>query len=333
MVEPAFLVALGVAFVLILVLILRQNSPPQQQEKKKERKPKSQPKRTPNKGPQKNSLKKDKRPVEVREWSLENPTKEAQDMLEFLKGKDPVELAKQHNQGKQGNKKKQPQPKKGKVDDSASEDSASEVSDDGFYKILKKPKGEKKGEKVKEEKKEKKNKDPSAPKKNKPFFKPPPPAEGEEVKEEEKPKRERKPRASSEGESTEGKEKPEGEKRERRERSDGEKRERQERPDRPQRKPLPTVAPIVKYEQADLTDILNSITLDFKHQPKVPKTNKNPKGKGNVKKSGDNRNPTIFSKLERSIVLSILQKLEAEDLAALSAVNHYFHGAAVRELL
>jgi hypothetical protein len=335
MVEPTFLVFLAVAFLLGLVLILRSTPAPDNDKKKdKEKKPRGTPKKAPNKGPQKNSLKKDKRPVEVKEWTgVDSPARDAQEMLEFLKGKDPVELAKQHNQGKPGKKKQQQQAKKPKAEDSASEDSASDIAaEDGFLVISKKT-VEKKKKQKKDDKKTEDKEGSKASKKKKPFFKPAPLAEGEAPPEEEKkPKRERKPfgdKVSSEGESRrerpegERKERPEGERKERpegerRERPEGEKRERRERPDgerRPQRKPLPTVAPNVKYEEADLTDILDSITQDYKPKLQV------------------NRISTIFSKIPRKIVLSILSKLEVYDLVALSSVNHYFSGVARNESL
>jgi hypothetical protein len=322
MVEPTFLVALAVAFALGLILIWRQNTPTHVVEKKRpgqnEKKIKAQKKQ---KGPQRNSLKKDKRPQDVREWTgVDTAQKDAQEMLEFLKGKDPNEIAKQLGQGKPSKKKVQAAAaaKKAKQAEE-SEDSASEgVSEDGFEKIVKKvkkeKKEEKKGDKKKEGKKGAEDKGPKA------FFK----VEGEKSGEEKKPKRkpaegelgERKRKERPEGER---KERPEGEKRERRERPEGERPEgeRKERPDRPVRKPIPTVAPIVKYEQADLTDILDSITQDFDNKPK-PKTN---------------RVSSDFSKIPRNIVISILAKVEARDLVALSRVNHHFSGLARKESL
>lgn len=328
MVEPTFLVALAVAFALGLILIWRQNTPTHVVEKKRpqnEKKIKAQKKQ---KGPQRNSLKKDKRPQDVKEWTgVDTAQKDAQEMLEFLKGKDPNEIAKQLGQGKKKKVQAAAAAKKAKAaEESASEDSASES--DGFKKIVKKAKKEKE-EKKEEKKKKEERKKGGEDKGAKSFFK----VEGEKS-EEKKPKRkpaaegelgERKRKERPEGERRERpegerKERPEGEKRERRERPEGERPadgERKERPDRPVRKPIPTVAPIVKYEQADLTDILDSITQDFDSKPK-PKTN---------------RVSSDFSKIPRTIVVSILAKVEARDLVALSRVNHHFSGLARKESL
>jgi len=68
----------------------------------------------------------------------------------------------------------------------------------------------------------------------------------------------------------------------------------------------------VKYEQADLDDILNSITQDFKPVRRVS---------------------TVFSRIPRQLIVKILDKLGARDLAALSAVNRYFKNAARKEKL
>jgi len=314
-VEPTFWVVLAVAFVLGVVLILR-NAPSSKEEPKpkKEKKPKA-PKVK--KGP-KNSLKKDKRPADIKEWTgIDTAAKDAQEMLEFLKGKDPAEIAKQNKQQQNNNKKKpqQPQPnnkKGGKAAESASEDSANDsVSDEGFSVIkTKKPKTDKT---QKNQKKDAEKKKEDKPRKQKAFLK-------DEVKPDDQQKGEKKPRRERKGDKVEDGEQAHPLQQERKKRGNGddagegnEKREKKDRPPRERQRKPATVAPIVpKYEQADLTDILNSITQDFKAKPK-----------------GHQRISTVFSKIPRHIVVNhILSKLEARDLVALSRVNHYFWLAA-----
>jgi len=88
-----------------------------------------------------NAVKKEKRgPEEIKEWTgVDTAAKDAQDMLEFLKGKDPIEIAKLHNiQVKQQNKKKQQQGKK-KEESQSSEDSNNEaINEEGFSVITNK---------------------------------------------------------------------------------------------------------------------------------------------------------------------------------------------------
>jgi len=335
MVEPTFLVGLAVVFLFILVIILRSSSSDSVEKKEKIKKQPAVKEKKQNKGPKRNSLKKDKRPAEVKEWTgIDTAARDAQEMLEFLKGKDPAELAKhQNNQTKQQDKKKL-QGKKAKSEESqSSEDSANEVVNEEGFSVITNKKPKSPNEKKKKPKKDGEKKE-KGDKKNqsKVFYKDD--ADKTEQKNENKKNRsQRKPR--SEGENadagTERRKKPEGEeqpKRERKERSDGEKRERKERPEgerrerkrersegeegeRPkrqqqQRKAPPTVPPNVKYEQADLDDILNSITQDYKPKPKV------------------HRVASVFSKIPRNIILTIFSKLEARNLLALSEVNHYF---------
>jgi len=341
MVEPEFLIGLGAVFLAILVLILRSSlsgaSSKEQFKKEKKQKPLKERK---TKGPKKNALKKEKRPNEVREWSgIDTAAKDAQEMLEFLKGKDPAELAKhqkslekqQINNNKQKKQQQQQQPKKGgnKHEEvvQSSEDSSNETTlTEGGFSVISKKVNDKKKNQNKEDSEKKKD---SHSKKPKPFFKPAPGEEGEQ-KNEKKPRRERQERRPQSGEENveggEKKKRVEGEqenreRKPRRERpegevvGEGEERPRRERQERPVRKPLPTVAPIVKYEQADLNDILNSITQDFKPKPKA------------------HRISTVFSKIPRNIVITILSKLEARDLVALSEVNHYFSSVARKDSL
>jgi len=335
MVEPTFLVGLGIVFFFILLIILRNTSSDSGVEQKRERQKKQIGKEKKPKGIKKNNaVKKEKRvPDEIKEWTgVDTAAKDAQDMLEFLKGKDPIEIAKLHNiQVKQQNKKKQQQGKKNEESHSSEDSNEVITNEEGFSVITnKKPKSpkeednKKKQQKKDGEKREKKFK-------NKTFYKDD--ADKSEQKKNENKKKnnnrfQRKTKSEGEDVDAEGKKKPlednndeqqhegkeekvdGGEKRERkerkRERSEGE--EGQERPKRQlqQRKAPPTVPPNVKYEEADLNDILNSITQDYKPKPKV------------------HRITTLFSKIPRNMVLAIVSRLEACDLLALSEVNHYF---------
>jgi len=338
MVEPTFLVGLAAVFLAILVFILKSSlsgaSTKEQLKKDKKQKPVKE--RKP-KGPKKNALRKEKRPNEVREWSgVDSAAKDAQEMLEFLKGKDPAELAKQQKslEKQQINNRKKQQPKKSAKKEEvaqSSEDSSNETTlTEGGFSVISKKGNEKKKNQNKDDSEKKKD---SYSKKPKPFFKPAPGEEGEQKTGEKKPRRERQERQErrphSGDENVEGGEKKkrvEGEqenkeRKPRRERpegevvGEGEDKPRRERQERPVRKPLPTVAPIVKYEQADLNDILNSITQDFKPKPKALRIS------------------TVFSKIPRNIVLTILSKLEARDLVALSEVNHYFSSVVRKDSL
>jgi hypothetical protein len=138
MVEPAFLAVLAIAFLVVLALILRSGGNNTQPVKEK---PKRQPvKEKKGKGPKRNALKKDKRPEEVKEWTgVDTAAKDAQEMLEFLKGRDPVEIARLHaGQAKQP-KKKGANTKKAK--DEAPQPSAVDVVPEGFSVFTnKKPK-------------------------------------------------------------------------------------------------------------------------------------------------------------------------------------------------
>jgi len=336
MVEPTFLAVGAVIFFIILVLILRNGASVEQKSLKKEKGVKPTPqKQKPKRG--RTALRKNERVVEQSEWvGVDTSAKDAQDMLEFLKGKDPQEIAKQRN----ASNKKKKVVKKQEVEESEDSVSESEVSNEGFEEVKKKVVDDKKKKKKKEKKPaedggEKKKKE----KPKKPYFKPlegetpaedskgekrerrprrdgeegarPPREEGARPPREEGERRERKPRSDGEttqdgAEKRERKPRPEGEKRERKPRAEGD-------PERPVRRPI-TSPPNVKYEQADLNDILNSITQDF-HKPKVPRID------------------TAFSKLPRHTVLRILSKLEARDLVHLSGVNHSFNAVAHKDSL
>jgi len=329
MVDPTFLVIGAATFFIVLILILRSGAkeeplkPTLSKKDKQKQKQQLAKQQKPKKGVR-GALKKNERSGIASEWQVvDSASKDATEVLEFLKGKDPNELAKQQAGGtKQGAKKKG---KKAKEEVQSSEDSATDDGSlEGFEQVKKKAPADKK--KKKKEKKQEEVKE-AVPK---PYFRLLNP-DGTPIKDEKPKKGERKgrgdgerrePRIPREGGDAEGqgerKGRPEGEKRERRPRPEGEQREPRERKDgeeeRKPREPRPpkeprevrrpiTSPPNVKYEEADLNDILNSITQDYK-----PKTS---------------RASSIFSKIERTILVKILSKLEARDLVALSRVNHH----------
>jgi len=308
----------------VLILILRNgaNQQPQKLSKKDKQKQKQlQPKvQKPKKG--RTALKKNERSGLVSEWQVVQDTtaKDAHEVLEFLKGKDVNEIAKQ-----QAAAAKQPGKKKGKKTKDEAQSSEDSATDDapleGFEKVKKRektPADDKKKKKKEKKQEEAKDKDQA-----KPYFRPLN-ADGTPVKDEKAAKKgQRKPyegrinsgdeaqgerKVRPDGEKREKKPRPEGEKREPRERKEGEP-ERKPREPRPPREPKEERRPItsppnVKYEEADLNDILNNITKDYK--PKAARV------------------PSDFSRIERKIVLKILRKLEARDLVALSRVNRHF---------
>jgi len=332
MVDPTFLAIGAVAFFVVLIIILRSSvkEEPQKPSKKDRQKQKQaqQPKDKKVKKGARGALKKNERSAIVSEWQVlpDSAAKDASEVLEFLKGKDPSELAKQQTgaTSKQAAKKKG---KKAKEEVQSSDDSASEdVPLEGFEQVKKKT-GTDNKKKKKKEKKEEEVKQAPAPK---PYFRPLNP-DGTPVKEEKPKKGERKPRIQREGDAEgQGERKPraEGERRERKPRPEGEQRERMEgdnerkpREPRPPREPREPRRPItsppnVKYEEANIDDILNAITQDFK-----------------ANKPKHNRHPSLFSKIERSIVLKICAKLEARDLGRLSRVNHYFMNVTRKDSL
>jgi len=324
MVEPIFLVLGAVVFVILLVFILRsasqQDGTPK--DKKKSKQQVQQQKLKQKRG--RTSLRKNERPAEVQEWvGIDTPAKDSQEMLEFLKGKDPVHLAKhQAAAAKQGKKKE----KKPLEEVQSSEESASEdIPTEGWEDVVKKKPVEKKKKTNKKKATPVEEAKPAAPK---PFHRVLGP-DGQPIKDEKKENRkkgegERKPQEPRA-------DRPEGEKRERKERQpreggekQGEKRERENReagsdadkpPKKEVRRPI-TSPPNVKQEDIpDLNDMLNSITQGFKPKPQIRRVS------------------SAFSKLDRVHVTQILSKLEARDLVALSAVNHYFMGVARRDVL
>jgi len=185
------------------------------------------------------------------------------------------------------------------------------ASDEGFEEVKKNEPKKKKNDKKKEKKVEDQKE-----KAKKPFFKPLRPEEGGPPAEEQrKGRRERKP-ANEGAQSAEGgaerRPRPEGERPERKPRPEGERRKpRSDGEEKPVRKPI-TSPPNVKYEQADLNDILNSITKDFKAKTRFD---------------------SIFSNFPRQVVTKILFKLNARDLVKLSEVNHYFLGITRKDSL
>jgi len=321
MVDPTFLAIGAVTFLVVLILILRNGvnqEPPKVSKKDKQKQKPQQPKvQKPKKG--RGALKKSERSGIVSEWQVVQDTaaRDAHEVLEFLKGKDPNEIAKQHTAAT-----KQPAKKKGKKtkdEAQSSEDSATDDALEGFERVKKREKTP--ADDKKKKKKEKKQEDVKD--QSKPYFRPLNP-DGTPVKDEKPAKKgPRKPNADriNSGDEAQGERKPrpEGEKKERKPRPEGEiPRERKEgeteRKPRPPREPKEerrpvTSPPSVKdYVEADLNDILNNITKDYNSKPK-PKVS---------------RIPSDFSKIERRTILKILGKLEARDLIALSRVNRQF---------
>jgi hypothetical protein len=315
MVDPTFLAIGAVTFLVVLILILRNGAkeePKKPSKKDKKQKQLQAKQQKPKKG--RNALKKSERAGIPSEWHVvgDSAAKDASEVLEFLKGKDPNEIAKQQQVATKTPTKKKGSNKKTKDEVQSSEDSATDDgSYEGFEEVKKKVPATDKKKKKKEERKEKKQE--GSKDNSKPYFK-------AEEKKDEKGKRERKPR-KSEGEGPEGLQK-DGERRERREpreRKEGEgERKREPRPPKEPREPRAeplrpvTSAPNVKYEeQAGIDEILNTITQDYK-----------------PKKQSAARQPSIFSKIERRVVKKILGYLTARDLVSLSTVNHHFLAAA-----
>jgi len=315
MVDQTILAVGGVIFLVILVIILRSGKdeePPKKLSKKEKQKFQQAKNQKSKKG--KGALKKSERSAIATEWQLVDNSRDESDVLEFLKNKDPNEIAKQNpSTSKQTAKKaKKSQDEVHSSEDSATDDAALE----GFEEVKKKKK--------KSENKTNPNptkQDKAAPKAFLKIFNP----DGTPVKKEKK--KEKKPRnREAEGQEGQVEKKPrvEDEKRPRKPKSDGEQKEPGEKKKEGERKPRPpkeprevrrpiTSPPNVKYEEADINDILNSITQGYK--PKPPRAS------------------SIFSKIERSLVVKILAELDARDLVALSQVNHYFMGVVRKDSL
>jgi hypothetical protein len=342
MVDPTFLVIGAAIFFIVLILILRSGAkeeplkPTLSKKDKQKQKQQLAKQQKPKKG--RSALKKSERSGIASEWQVvDSAAKDATEVLEFLKGKDPNELAKQQaGPTKQAAKRKG---KKAKEEVQSSEDSATDDGSlEGFEQVKKKAPADKK--KKKKEKKQEEVKD-IAPK---PYFRPLNP-DGTPIKEEKPKKGERKPRVDGhrpriprEGGDAEGqgerKPRPEGERRERKPRPEGEQREGEEerkpREPRPPKEPREVRRPItsppnVKYEEADLNDILNSITEDYKSKPKPPREPRESRTSA--------RASSLFSKIQRNVLIQLLGKLEARDLVALSGVNHHLLFAARKDSL
>jgi len=98
MVETTFLAGLGAIFFVILVVILRSGGGTEVEQKKQKKLPPKEKKPKVSKNPSK----KVKSTPEPTEWTeVYTSAKDAQDMLEFLKGKDPTEIAKLNQPKKQ----------------------------------------------------------------------------------------------------------------------------------------------------------------------------------------------------------------------------------------
>jgi hypothetical protein len=320
MVEPTFLAVGAVVFFILLIIILRNSAGDEPQKPKRERNAKpAQPKPKQKKPTKKTNKKKqvgdDSLPTE---WDVEDSREsERKEVMEFLRGKDPAELARIHGQ----NDSAKP---RGNRKNSATADTRADVVPEGFEVVSTKKPTDKKSKKKNKKKEQEQEKKSDSKGKEESFFKALPGSkeaiELEKKKEREKERRQRKLANSSEDrEGGEKRKKPEGSEGEqprekkRRDSEDRPKREKQERPPRPARITSP---PNVKYEEADLNDILNSITQDFKAKPKT------------------HRVSSLFSKIPRNIVIErILSRLAARDLIAVSEVNHFFMNAARKDSL
>jgi len=150
-------------------------------------------------------------------------------------------------------------------------------------------------------------------------------AEVEGVDGEKKPRERRPRRERQEGEGTEGTEggNGENEQRERRPRrqrqaEDGNGEEGEQRERKPRGPKIPSFDEVnrtVKYEAADIGDILSSIGASYK--PTVT-----------------TRYPSVFSKIQRGLMLrKILAYLSAADLCHLAAVNNFFSSAVKMDAL
>jgi len=332
MVETTFLAGLGAIFFVILVVILRSGGGTEVEQKKQKKLPPKEKKPKVSKNPSK----KVKSTPEPTEWTeVYTSAKDAQDMLEFLKGKDPTEIAKLN----QPKKQQPPTKKKSSKKEAKSVVEKEVVLEEGFELISSKkakatppPTDETDSKKPKEGK----GKDGKTLSKNprvKAFFKEEEirDKDGKKIKEkrfkkdpentEERSEKPRKERPTKRENTTEGEERPP-----KREKLEGElnnnnnnSNNNKERPPKEKKSPavkrLPIVPPNVKYEEANLDDILNSITADFKPKSKI------------------HRIGSLFSKIPRNIVISILSLLDSNDLLSLSEVNHYFSGVARKEPL
>lgn len=292
MIEPTFLVLGAIVFVTLLVFILRSapSSVPEKTEKTKLRKVKPRKE----KKTKKNSLKKSQRAEnEPNQWIVEDSNEE-EEVLEFLKGKDPNSIAKQLAKSEKRSKKKQKNATEEVEQQISESDSEKEqdLTEEGYVQVSRKERKEKEVEETPKEEPKKK-------KKNKPFLKPIP--KTPEQIEQEKKKREEERQNAREARRKEAEE---------RRKENGEEKTQVDRP-----RTSYSDTDHIKYEEASVEDILNSITQSYK--PAQP----------------PNRYPTIFSRLKRSHVLKILSYLKAEDLVALSVVNHYFNGICRTESL
>jgi len=343
MVDPTFLAIGAVTFLVVLILILRNGAKeePKKPSKKDKKQQQLQAKQVkPKKG--RSALKKNERAGLPSEWHVvgDSAAKDASEVLEFLKGKDPNEIAKQQGVATKAPTKKKGSNKKAKDEVHSSEDSATDDgSYEGFEEVKKKAPTDKK--KKKKEKKEETKEHVS-----KPYFRLLNP-DGTPVKDE-KSKREKKPRKSEgdvpqaegpqkEGEKREKRPKPDGEKREPRERKEGEPEKNRDRPPREpreprepkeQRRPVTSAPNVLQEEQKGLDEILSAITLDFQQKPAPKKTTPPPKKTTPPPKKttpppkkSTPRETSIFSKLDRTTILKILAFLSLRDVCAVACVN------------
>lgn len=310
MVDTAFLAIGGFVFLLLLVVILYSAAPAEEREKpaRVNKASKGKKKPVPKKGAKKDGVKK-AAPSTVKEVFIVGESRvkeEDRNMLEFLKGRDPKEIARVLQRENKQARKKDAKP----VVAAVAEVHEEEEEDDEDFAVIqrktqekpkKEAKVEKEGKKKKEKpksssffKEEKKPVDPKAPRRQR---RDAPPTEGEAV----------------EGEAKDEKGKPEGERPPRRERAprlnaDGEVEERRPRGDnverRAPRKPIAVPTVSLSNVELDVNSFMDFITADEERKA---------------------REASKFSILERRTVLQILGYLSVGQLLSLSRVNKYFN--------
>jgi len=306
-------------FFVLLVTIIRSGAGGDDQKSKKRVQAAQKPK---SKKQKKNSKKQKEDLTMPDEWDVDDydREKERKEVMEFLKGRDPAENSKGSSVGLKSARSKK------KKEAASSDDSGVEHVPEGFEVVSdrkKKPVDSKKSSKKKKNKNEVEESKNVEKKKNpETFYKPAPGSK--EALELEKQKEKRKRRGpKSESDSAEPVERRRnqpvetGEAEQPREKKPRESSGSEDKPRREKKEPRPpkprpvTSPPNVKYEEADLSDILNSITKDYRAR----------------------RKPTGFSSIPRTIVISILAKLECRDLVVLSEINHFFMNAARKDSL
>jgi hypothetical protein len=311
--EPAILAVGALLFFVLLVAILRSGG--SSEDHRSQRRTTQQPAKK--KKPSKKNSKKRREDLSMpEEWEVDENDgvdKERKEVMEFLKAAERPRTTSR--------------PKANARKDIASSDDSGVDVPEGFEVVSdrkKKPVVDSKKKKSKKNKSEaEESKNFSVEKKKNPdtFYKPAPGSKEALELEKQKEKRKRKPKSEGDFEAGEKrKQQPEGEVEQPREKKkrdsssfeDKPRREPREKKEPRPPKPRPvTSPPNVKYEEAELSDILNAFTKEYKAR----------------------RKPTGFSSIPRTIVISILAKLECRDLVALSEINHFFMNAARKDSL